>query len=88
MLLKALEGRYASAAEMRKELLAMPAAGVPESRTARRSAAQNQYAGPGPGPSRTRQGTKDKKKGGFLETVLIVFVISVLYFVYIYGQLV
>lgn len=89
MLMKALEGRYASAAEMRKELLALPAAGQPEGRTARRSAARNQAAGPRPAPSRTRQGAKDqKKKGGFLETVLIVFVISVLYFVYIYGQLV
>ncbi len=79
VLLNALNGKYQSAKEMRADMIRNMSESVkkvnpaPKKRVTR-SSVQN-----------TRQATQ-KRKGGWLETTLIVMVISILYMLYIYGQ--
>lgn len=83
VLLSALEGKYNSAQEMRQSLLralnddpkresVKPKSKGSQQRTGRTAAAKQQAKG----------------KGGFFETAILVLIISFLYFVYLYGQLV
>ncbi|MGG0719544.1 protein kinase [Robertmurraya massiliosenegalensis] len=80
VLINALNGKYQSAKEMRTDIiknLSEPVKKVnpaPKRRVTRSSVQQ------------TRQSTQ-KRKGGWLETTFIVMVISVLYMIYIYGQI-
>lgn len=85
IILKALKGHYLTAEEMRNELLRVVGAGRPKrddqqpvfASGRRRFLQQNSR----------RAMKKQKKRGSFFETLLIVFVISLLYIIYIYGQI-
>ncbi|WP_307152165.1 serine/threonine-protein kinase [Robertmurraya andreesenii] len=79
ILTNALQGRYQSAQEMRMDLLnCMNSQTSPaqSSRTKRQTR---------PTVTQTRQAYR-KKKGGWVETFLIIMVVSFLYFFYIYSQ--
>lgn len=79
VILNALQGKYQSAREMRTDILqqinnqSTPAASQTGKNKSRQTIQQ------------TRQAYR-KKKGSWLETVLIIMIVSFLYFVYIYGQ--
>ncbi|MGG0891761.1 protein kinase domain-containing protein [Cytobacillus horneckiae] len=82
----ALKGRYQSALEMKRALLDEMSALQTKKNTktvTRNAKAANQSA-----PIRSRSRQHKKSKGGFKETVMLILVISCLYFFYIYGQLV
>ncbi|KAB2328834.1 serine/threonine protein kinase [Cytobacillus depressus] len=90
VLLHALQGKYSSAEEMRNVILQLNQTTpqqkpIHSSKTGKNSRAHtknNQVAV-------SRQSyIKKKKRGGFLETILIFLIISLLYVIYIYGQLV
>jgi serine/threonine protein kinase len=75
----ALTGRYQSASEMRSSILQ-----VLQPARKKRAAAHSKRAA-----TRTARGagSQQKKSGGFGETLLIIAVISMLYFFYIYVQI-
>jgi serine/threonine protein kinase len=79
----ALEGRFTSAHEMRQAML--------NTLSVRTGSGQNKQAAAPPSRSTlnaTRQQIKKQKSGGgFLETVLVVLIVSLLYVLYIYGEL-
>lgn len=77
VIVKALEGTYVSAKEMRLDILEQI------NHTLSR---KNTIAVP-PSKHQTRVAIK-KKKGGWFETILIVMVVSILYFIYLYGQMI
>ncbi|MGM0847001.1 MAG: serine/threonine protein kinase [Bacillota bacterium] len=79
----ALEGRYTSALEMRQALLDT-LSGRTATGNSRVSAANPQRK---PVTASRSQHKNKKSGGGFLETVLVVLVVSLLYFLYIYGEL-
>ncbi len=85
---QALMGKYVSAKEMRHALLdSMNKMDVQKS-----SGRVNRHSPPpvsaGSTVTRTQNNVRRKKNGGFFETACIVAVISCLYFLYIYGQLI
>jgi len=95
VLIKALTGRYRSADEMRKELIQLSSGN--ETRTASRTSTNTAVRTKSPAVStsgtkgrvQAQQGkrTKKKKRTGYLESILLIVVISLLYIVYIYGQM-
>ncbi|WP_210367835.1 protein kinase family protein [Bacillus sp. REN3] len=88
---KALTGKYRAAKEMRQEILGLHQPGSPHGSHTRRPvrpAGQSSQAGPALGANKTRvRYNKRKKKSSVLETVTIILVISLLYFIYIYSQI-
>ncbi|KYD00908.1 putative serine/threonine-protein kinase yabT [Heyndrickxia sporothermodurans] len=87
ILIRALKGEYGTAQEMRKDLLkalSNDSHGIHKRKTVQKSktkAARKPI-------NRTRQGKrKQKKTTRVFETVCIVLIVSFLYFLYIYGQL-
>ncbi|WP_113928194.1 protein kinase family protein [Bacillus sp. P14.5] len=79
----AIEGRYRSALEMRQALLDTLSAKntTPGSKASTSSPQRKTVAA-------TRAQIRKKKSGGsFVETVLVIMVLSLLYFLYIYGEL-
>ncbi|KON85858.1 serine/threonine protein kinase [Sporosarcina globispora] len=83
VILNALQGQYSSADEMRNDMLQLT-----RSNPAQRSTV-NRNAGPAASSqAASRQMYRQKKqKGSFFETLLITFIVTLLYFLYIYGQL-
>jgi serine/threonine protein kinase len=79
VILNALQGRYRTAREMRLDMLQIPNPPA-NSRTSTTQKPKNRAA-----VHPTRQ-TYRKRKGGWIETFLIVTLVSILYFIYIYGQ--
>jgi serine/threonine protein kinase len=85
VLVKALTGGYSSAIQMRGELLAL-ISGVDKNTdyiTKKRVHSSKQKPKGNSGSSRS---TNQKRKGGMLETVMIVAAILFFYFIYIYQQ--
>jgi serine/threonine protein kinase len=82
-IMNAIEGKYTSAHEMRQSML--------ENLSVTSGAAQSKPAASRPQRqtvTATRQQLKKQKSGGgFLETVLIVLIVTLLYVLYIYGEL-
>ncbi|PWW19006.1 serine/threonine-protein kinase [Cytobacillus oceanisediminis] len=83
VILNALQGNYASADEMRNDMLQLTRSSsgprsTPNRKTAHTSRSQ---------PVSRQAYLQKKKKGGFIETMLIVLIVTLLYFLYIYGQL-
>ncbi|WP_456275049.1 protein kinase domain-containing protein [Bacillus sp. AK031] len=82
-IMMAIEGKFSSAMEMRQSMLNALSAG---------NASASRKTAP-PRPSRQpvtasrQQLNKKKSGGGFLETVLIVLIVTLLYVLYIYGEL-
>jgi serine/threonine protein kinase len=87
---KALEGSFPSAGEMRVHLLdALSHGGSTQSsapKQSRRASAALSSRQPSSQPSRVHK-QKRKKSSHFLETVLVVMIVSLLYVLYIYGEL-
>jgi serine/threonine protein kinase len=79
----AIEGRYRTALEMRQALL--DTFSVKSKPGNHKASAANPQRKPA-AASRTQLRQK-KTGGGFLETVLVVMIVSLLYFLYIYGEL-
>ncbi len=91
ILVKALTGKYQSAKEMRLDLLKLTS-GVNLTRKNGSARAQGnnsrQVKGQNPPSSNTRSTIiKKKKKAGWIESLLIIILISICYILYIYGQL-
>ncbi|MEI2356868.1 serine/threonine protein kinase [Mesobacillus zeae] len=83
---RALTGRYISASDMRADLLAVL---QPSKLAAPAPKKTVQQAPPPTRTSRSRQASvQKKKKGGMAETAVILAVISLIYFFYLYSQLV
>jgi len=91
VLIKALTGKYQSAKEMRFDLLKLTSGTKPSESnvsvgTQRHS--PRQVKGQKPQTSNTRSKlVKKKKKAGWIESMLIIILISICYILYIYGQL-
>ncbi|QQZ11353.1 protein kinase domain-containing protein [Heyndrickxia vini] len=87
VLIKALTGKYVTALEMRKDLLKVLS--NDSNGTQQRKPIQRNKMKPNGKPiNRTRQGKrKQRKTTRVFETVCIVLIVSFLYFIYIYGQL-
>jgi predicted Ser/Thr protein kinase len=84
----ALTGKYVSAKEMRQALLeSMNKQDVHQSNT-RVNRRNSSTMSAGNTATRAQQNVHKKKSGGFFETACIVAIISCLYFLYIYGQLI
>lgn len=94
---RALSGDYQSARQMREDILRIhqPRTNQPERREYRQ-AAKKAKSGPAAGKSaQAKQPTgqlrstkqKRKKKSSFMETLMIILIISLLYFIYIYSQI-
>ncbi|MFD2970545.1 protein kinase domain-containing protein [Peribacillus deserti] len=77
---KALLGKYSTADEMRKELMAAANLNMDSSRQ-KQAPSRTSYQTP------TRKRKKGKTKGGLLESMLLVVLISIVYMVYIYTKL-
>ncbi len=92
-LMKAIKGEYASAGAMRDGLLAAiddnTQSSIPKKQSAasRHHASMNSAKKSSPAPSRQMKNQKKKSKGGLAETILIIMIVGVLYFLYIYGQI-
>ena len=96
---KALKGEYTSASEMRQELLGTIANGhesnpriqmktaQSKSSTRNTSPKQSNVAAPIQKRRQYQRYQKKKSKGGVAETLLIIMIVGVLYFLYIYGQI-
>jgi serine/threonine protein kinase len=85
IILKALEGHYSSAQEMRNDLLRAVGAASSnfDNKQPVSAFGQNRYQ-----RQNSRRALKKKKtRGGFVETMIIVCVISLLYILYLYGQI-
>ena len=86
----ALTGKYQSAKEMRFDLLKLTSGMKPSSRnlSAGQRYSSQQVKGQRSQPSNTRSKmVKKKKKAGWIESMLIIILISICYILYIYGQL-
>lgn len=86
VILRALQGKYASAVEMRNSLL--QSTQIQPDKINRRSQINQSQARQHKATVSRQSYVKKKKRGGMLETILIVIVISFLYLMYIYGQLI
>lgn len=91
VILKALQGHYASAKEMRKDLLALainknkPEPQIRSSTT--KSNGQNMQMGKKANQNQTRQKYKKRRKKNYwIETMVVLTVICLLYFIYILNQ--
>jgi serine/threonine protein kinase len=82
VILNALQGNYQTAKEMRGDLL--QTLSQPSSNT---GAAPAQKPRTRSAVHHSRQ-TYQKRKGNWFETIFIVMVVSILYFIYIYGQVI
>lgn len=83
VILKALQGYYASADIMRNDMLQLTRPNSRHSNASNRKAGQSATRQPA-----SRQAyVQRNKKGSFMETVSIVLIVTLLYFFYIYGQL-
>jgi serine/threonine protein kinase len=76
-LFMALQGKFSSATEMRMKMLEV-STGNKNIRT--RSTSQTVTAS-------RQQLKKRKKSGGIMETILIIFIVAILYVLYIYGEI-
>jgi serine/threonine protein kinase len=83
VILNALQGRYSSAGEMRNDMLQLTHANPAQRSTVSRNSGKN--ASPQPASRQMRR--QKSKKGSFFETLLITLIVTLLYFLYIYGQL-
>lgn len=81
VIVKALQGEYASAQEMRMEMIEQL------HRHSAPPSPQKAKKGNRPPVNQTRQSYR-RKKGSWMETVLIIMIVSILYFIYIYGQVI
>lgn len=90
IIIPALQGKYESAEKMRQAILQLDRSKSDQSQTVHRKDQLNQPAMKTANQQNlTRQHyIKKKRRGGVLETVLIFLIISLLYVMYIYGQLV
>ncbi|WP_090833403.1 MULTISPECIES: serine/threonine-protein kinase [unclassified Bacillus (in: firmicutes)] len=92
IILKALQGHYTHASQMRSDLVALmnpkPAARVaPATKQTNASRVQRNHTAAQVTNNQTRTTVvQKKKKGGFAETLLIVAIISLFYALYIFGQ--
>ncbi len=84
MLEKALHGKYGSALQMREDLVAVLSKQGQQKKTGTVQAAAKQ---PATRQARRSQNHSNKKRGGLFETCLLVAIISMLYVLYIYEQL-
>ncbi|MCM3363635.1 protein kinase domain-containing protein [Niallia sp. MER TA 168] len=91
ILIKALTGKYQSAKEMRFDLLKLTNGGNTSRRKVVAGSQANisrQVKGQNLQTSNTRSKmVKKKKKAGWIESMLIIILISICYILYIYGQL-
>jgi len=98
IMLKAFIGKYSSANEMKQELLQLSGGGKTINRTAGASSvhqrkkqtvhSNQRMKGTTNQSAKSRQLVKKrKKKAGVLESIILIIIISLLYFLYIYGQL-
>lgn len=81
VIVKALQGEYASAQEMRMEMIEQL------HRHSNTTPFQKAKKGHRTAVNQTRQSYR-RKKGSWMETVLIIMIVSILYFIYIYGQVI
>ncbi|WNS75562.1 protein kinase family protein [Bacillus sp. DTU_2020_1000418_1_SI_GHA_SEK_038] len=93
VILKALQGKFNSAEEMRQSILQLnrpqpQQKPQPQKVNSTPQRKQTQAQKNNTTVSRQSYIKKKKKRGGALETVLIFLIISLLYVIYIYGQLV
>ncbi|HAQ06222.1 MAG TPA: serine/threonine protein kinase, partial [Bacillus bacterium] len=96
---KALSGQYQGAKQMREEILLIhqpKTGGHSQSRQqaktrSQKSSSFSKQANIPPARNRTvqpaRRSNKKKKKSSALETITIILIISLLYFIYIYSQI-
>ncbi|PJN91136.1 hypothetical protein CVN76_06580 [Bacillus sp. mrc49] len=84
MLDKALHGKYDSALQMREDLVAVLSKQSHQKKTGTVQAAASK---PATRQARRSQNHSNKKRGGLFETFLLVAIISMLYVLYIYEQL-
>ncbi|MCM3093657.1 MULTISPECIES: serine/threonine protein kinase [unclassified Cytobacillus] len=83
VILNALQGGYSSAGEMRNDMLQLTRANPVQRSTVSRNPGKTASQQPA-----SRQMRRQKsKKGSFFETLLITLIVTLLYFLYIYGQL-
>jgi serine/threonine-protein kinase len=89
MLDKALHGQYDSALQMREDLVTVLSKQNHSKKKGQTQAAagQPQTIQPATRQARRSQNRSKKKSGGFFETFLLVAIISMLYVLYIYEQL-
>jgi serine/threonine-protein kinase len=89
MLDKALRGQYDSALQMREDLVTVLSKQNHSKKKGPNQTAtgQQQTAQPSTRQARRSQNHSKKKSGGFFETFLLVAIISMLYVLYIYEQL-
>lgn len=83
VLMSALEGKYDSAQEMRQALLRTLNEEQKKESVKPKSKSRQQRTGRAAAAKQPPKG-----KGGFFETAMLVLIISFLYFIYLYGQLV
>ncbi len=83
VILNALQGNYSSAGEMRNDMLQLTRSNPPQRSTGNRNAGQSA----GPLPASRQMYRQKKQKGSIFETLLITLIVTLLYFFYIYGQL-
>ncbi|EIJ84071.1 protein kinase domain-containing protein [Bacillus methanolicus] len=85
IILRALKGQYLTAEEMRIDLLKVMGVGRSKRDERQPVSASGRRHYPQQNSRRTMK--KQKKRSRFVETILIVFVISLLYILYIFGQI-
>lgn len=86
VIFNALQGKYPSAKEMRHSLLQSNQ--TQPNRNYKHQQANQSYANKPKAKVSRQSYVKKKKRGGILETIVLVIIISFLYIVYIYGQLI
>ncbi|WP_409252489.1 protein kinase domain-containing protein [Bacillus sp. SCS-153A] len=82
-IMNALEGKFATALEMRQSMLDTLSAKAPASQVKPRGSQSSAK----PVAATRQQHRKTKSGGGILETILIVLIVTLLYVLYIYGEL-
>lgn len=80
VIVNALHGKYQSAKEMRFDMIRNLNEPIKHAQSSYRKGSAKQ-------PIQKSRQSQHKRKGGWLETTLIVMVISILYMIYIYGQI-
>lgn len=83
VILNALQGHYSSAGEMRNDMLQLTRSNPVQRSTGNRNAGQKAR----PQPASRQVYRQKKQKGSIFETLLITLIVTLLYFLYIYGQL-
>lgn len=83
VILNALQGHYSSAGEMRNDMLQLTRSNPVQRSTGNRNAGKKA----GPQPASRQVYRQKKQKGNIFETLLITLIVTLLYFLYIYGQL-